>query len=47
MKEYGVVFRMDDDDDDRFVVLPSFWKLLLWFLRKAYRCKTITIFKDW
>lgn len=47
MKEYGVLFCMDDDDDERFIVLPSFWKLLLWFIRNAYRCKTIKIFKDW
>ena len=46
MKEYSVVFCMDDDDDDRLVVLPSFRKLLLWFLRNAWRCKTIAIFKD-
>lgn len=47
MKEYGVVFCMDGDDDVRLVFLPSFLKLLLWFLRKAWRCKTIRIFKTW
>lgn len=32
------------DGEDCLVVLPSFWKLLLWFLRTARRCESIYIF---
>lgn len=32
------------DGEECLVVLPSFWKLLLWFFRTARRCNDIHIF---
>lgn len=32
------------DGEECLVVLPSFWKLLLWFLRTARQCDDIHIF---
>ena len=32
------------DGEECLVVLPSFWKLLLWFLRTARKCDDIRIF---
>lgn len=29
--------------DERFIVLPSFWKVLWWFIRKGRRCDYIYI----
>lgn len=43
MKEYYVSF-VRSNGDECLVVLPSFRKLLWWFLRTARKCNHITIF---
>ena len=43
MTEWYVIYDKHDGEEC-LVVLPSFWKLLLWFLRTARRCDDIRIF---
>ena len=43
MKEYYVRF-VRADGEECLVVLPSFFKLLRWFLRTARQCHYINIF---
>ena len=47
MKEYFVRFVRLGDEESSLIVLPSFRKLLLWFLRTAWRCDRIVIFTRW
>lgn len=42
MKEYCVLYVRGGEEYQ--VVLPSWWKLLWWFIRTARRCGNITIF---
>lgn len=42
MKEYDV-FYTTADGEEFFLVKPSFWKVLLWFLCTARRCIRIVI----
>ena len=47
MIEWNIVYvRWDTVDglDEFMIVLPSFWKVLWWFLRTARRCSYIEIF---
>lgn len=44
--EYNVLFvdpYNPDGYEECLIVLPSFWKLLLFLLRRARRCRRITI----
>lgn len=43
MKDYYVRF-VSAGGEECLVVLPSFFKLLLWFLRTARQCHYINIF---
>ncbi len=47
MTEYHVSFVRADGEhvEESLVVLPSFWKLLWWFLRTARHCNHIMIIK--
>ena len=46
MKEWIVIFVRRDSPDECMIVLPSFRKLLLWFICTAWRCSDIHIFID-
>lgn len=47
MKEYFVRFyKLGGDEDGYLIVLPSFRKLLWWFLRKAKSCDRISIWTE-
>ena len=43
MMEWYVLWATESGHEG-FVVLPSFWKVLLWFLCTARRCTDIRIF---
>lgn len=43
MKEYFVQY-IKHDGEECLVVLPSWWKLLRWFLRRSRHCGHIVIF---
>lgn len=42
MKEYMVRF-CKYGSEEQLVILPSFWKLLIWFVRTAGECQSIII----
>lgn len=44
MKEWNILFAYPEDGNEYFVVLPSFWKVLLWFVTTAWKCSDIKIF---
>lgn len=43
MKDYYVIWTTKEGDEG-FLILPSYWKLFLWFIRTARRCNDIKIF---
>lgn len=43
MKSWCVLWATREGREN-FVILPSYWKVLLWFLRNAHRCNDIKIF---
>lgn len=44
MKEWNVLFIRQGQCEESFIVLPSFRKLLFWFVRTAWQCNDIKIF---
>ena len=45
MKEYLIVFS-PSDGEERFVIMPSTGKMILWFIRHVRRCEKIMILTD-
>lgn len=43
MKEYYIRFFRQNAEEDSLIVLPSFWKLLLWVLRESRSCVYFTV----
>ena len=43
MKNYCILWT-DEDGQENFIILQGYWKVLLWFLRTAWRCTDIRIF---
>lgn len=47
MNEYFVQYSVCCDEEDSYlIVLPSFLKLLWWFIRNASKCETIIIYRE-
>ena len=42
MAERMVIYTMTDGQEG-MAVFPSFWKLLIWFVRRARRCAYMTV----
>ena len=45
MKSYFVRY-LTKDEESCLVVLPNWWKLLMWFLRESQRCIIIHIWVE-
>ena len=46
MKEWNVLFVRQGACEESFIALPSFRKLLFWFICTAWQCTDIHIFID-
>lgn len=45
MKEWNICYFRYVGGQRHYIVLPSFPKVLLWFVRMARKCSDITIFR--
>lgn len=44
MKSWHILFSRFEGGPKRLIVLPSFWKVLWWFICTGRRCSDIRIF---
>lgn len=44
MKEYCIYYVVSGREEV-LIALPSFWKVLCWFLRTAWRCDRIVLYR--
>ena len=43
MKEWYILWATPEGEE-HLIVVPRYWKVLLWFIRTAWRCNDIKIF---
>lgn len=50
MKEWNILYQKYDQYGclkEYLIVLPSWWKVLWWMIRKGRRCYCVDIWSDW